>query len=228
MTPSVSSSGLQAATRRVEEIQDRVLAHPAFASVLQSAAQAGGAGQRGAAGQATTPVEGLGVAAGTAATWGHLRGDGAPSREPGAAAGEQPAWASRLPEGGQRWASEVDAAARRHGVDPPLFAALVWAESNFRADAVSHAGAIGLAQLMPGTAAGLGVDPHDPQDNLDGGARYLAEQVERFGDDRLGLAAYNAGPGRVARAGGVPQIAETQQYVTRVADYAARLRGGTT
>ncbi len=226
MSPAVSSPGMEAVTRRVEAIQQRVLAHPAFATALQSAARTG-ATPGGGAEPAPPPVEGFTVGAATSATWGHVGGPSSGgSAEPATASG-QPAWAARLPDGGQRWASEVDAAARRHGVDPTLFAALVWAESNFRADAVSHAGAIGLAQLMPGTAAGLGVDPHDPRANLDGGARYLAEQIERFGDDRLALAAYNAGPGRVARAGGVPQIAETQQYVTRVADYATRLRGGT-
>lgn len=225
MSAAVSSPGMEAVTRRVEAIQQRVLAHPTFAATLQSAARTGAAGGGGAE-PAPPPAESFAVGAATSATWGNVGGPGAGGGTEPATATGQPAWAARLPDTGQRWASEVDAAARRHGVDPTLFAALVWAESNFRADAVSHAGAIGLAQLMPGTAAGLGVDPHDPRANLDGGARYLAEQIERFGDDRLALAAYNAGPGRVARAGGVPQITETQNYVTRVADYATRLRGG--
>ena len=82
---------------------------------------------------------------------------------------------------------------------------------------MSHAGAIGLSQLMPGTAAGLGVDPWDPVQNMVGGARYLRAQLERFGSADLALAAYNAGPGRVESAGRtVPQITETQVYVLRV------------
>lgn len=225
MTPTVPS-GLHAVVERVEAIHSRVAAHPAFAAVLQSAQPSEPAGE-GRAGRA--PVEGLTTGPATSATGSALGADASRrGSEATGAGGDPPAWASRLPDGGRRWAAQVDEAARRHGVDPPLFAALVWAESGFSADAVSHAGAVGLAQLMPATAAGLGVDPHDPEQNLDGGARYLADQLDRFGDERLALAAYNAGPGRVARAGGVPQIAETQQYVTRVADYAGRLRGGTT
>jgi soluble lytic murein transglycosylase-like protein len=109
-------------------------------------------------------------------------------------------------------------AARRHGVDAPVFAALVWSESAFRPTVVSHAGAIGLAQLMPGTARGSGCRPVGPEQNLDGGARYLAMQVGRFGSLELGLAAYNAGPGNVIKYGGIPPFAETQIYVVRVID----------
>lgn len=141
------------------------------------------------------------------------------------ASAEPGAWAARLPERGRAYAPALQQAAEEAGVDPRLLASLVWAESNFRADARSHAGAIGLAQLMPGTAAGLGVDPHDPMDNLRGGARYLAAQLDRFGREDLALAAYNAGPGRVARAGGIPDIAETRAYVPRVLSYYAQLGG---
>ena len=135
------------------------------------------------------------------------------------AGGPAPDWAASLPAGGQDWAPAITAAAERHGVDPRLLASLVWTESDFQPDAVSSAGAIGLTQLMPSTAAGLGVDPHDPVANLDGGARYLREQLDRFGRTDLALAAYNAGPGRVAQAGGIPQITETQAYVRRVLDH---------
>ncbi len=135
-----------------------------------------------------------------------------------------PDWASRLPEAGQRWAPAITKAAHDAGIEPQLLAALVQAESNFQPDARSHAGAIGLAQLMPGTAAGLGVDAHDPEDNLAGGARYLRAQLDRFGAVELALAAYNAGPNRVAQAGGVPRIAETQAYVSRVHDNYRALR----
>jgi soluble lytic murein transglycosylase-like protein len=130
--------------------------------------------------------------------------------------GPPPAWASGLPAAGRPYAAAIEATAARHGLDGRLLAALVWTESNFQPDAVSHAGALGLAQLMPGTARGLGVDPRDPLQNLDGGARYLRAQLDRFGRVDLALAAYNAGPGRVQAKGGVPDIVETQLYVVRV------------
>ena len=105
-------------------------------------------------------------------------------------------------------------AAQRHGVPPDLFLRLVQQESGWNAAARSHKGAMGLAQLMPQTAAILGVDPNDPTQNLEGGARYLAEQYRKFGTWPLALAAYNAGPGAVERYGGIPPYAETQNYVT--------------
>ena len=104
-------------------------------------------------------------------------------------------------------------AARSAGVPEELFLRLVQQESAWNPRAVSHKGAIGLAQLMPGTAAYLGVDPHDPKDNLNGGARYLAEQHRKFGSWRLALAAYNAGPGAVEKYNGVPPFKETRNYV---------------
>jgi soluble lytic murein transglycosylase-like protein len=121
-----------------------------------------------------------------------------------------------LPEAGKRWAGSIADAAAEHGVDPGLLAALVRHESDFDPGVRSRAGAIGLGQLMPGTAAGLGVDPTDPAQNLDGAARYLKQQLDRFGSADLALAAYNAGPNRVAQAGGVPNITETRTYVDRV------------
>jgi soluble lytic murein transglycosylase-like protein len=131
--------------------------------------------------------------------------------------GPPPPWAAGLPGDGPAWAAAIDATAARYGLDGRLLAALVWTESNFSPAVVSHAGAIGLAQLMPGTARGLGVDPWDPLQNLDGGARYLRQQLDTFGQIDLALAAYNAGPGRVHAAGpGVPDIVETQLYVVRV------------
>jgi soluble lytic murein transglycosylase-like protein len=139
--------------------------------------------------------------------------------------GPAPAWAHGLPAGGRPYAAAIEAVAARHGLDGRLLASLVWTESNFRPDAVSHAGALGLAQLMPGTARGLGVDPRDPLQNLDGGARYLRTQLDRFGRVDLALAAYNAGPGRVQQAGGVPNIVETQLYVVRVLDRYRALTG---
>lgn len=107
-------------------------------------------------------------------------------------------------------------AARRHGVPEDLFLRLVQQESGWNAQAVSHKGATGLAQLMPATAARLGVDESDPHQNLDGGARYLRMMYDRFGDWRLALAAYNAGPEAVEKYGGVPPYAETTTYVKRI------------
>ncbi|SER46549.1 Transglycosylase SLT domain-containing protein [Tranquillimonas rosea] len=107
-------------------------------------------------------------------------------------------------------------AARRHGVPEDLFLRLVQRESAWNVTAVSHKGAIGLAQLMPGTARRLAVDPHDPSANLEGGARYLRRQYDTFGSWRLALAAYNAGPGAVQKHGGVPPYQETQNYVLAI------------
>ena len=105
------------------------------------------------------------------------------------------------------------AAARKHGVPEDLFLRLVQHESGFNPGARSHKGAIGLAQLMPGTAQRLNVDPHDPGQNLEGGARYLKQMYGRFGTWRLALAAYNAGPEAVAKHSGVPPYNETRNYV---------------
>ncbi|WP_424931418.1 lytic transglycosylase domain-containing protein [Amaricoccus macauensis] len=108
------------------------------------------------------------------------------------------------------------AAARRHQIPEDLFLRLVSQESNFVPAAKSSKGAIGLAQLMPGTARLLGVNPHDPKQNLEGGARYLSQQYRKFGDWRLALAAYNAGPNAVVRYKGVPPYKETQNYVKKI------------
>ncbi|WP_231680681.1 lytic transglycosylase domain-containing protein [Citromicrobium sp. WPS32] len=113
--------------------------------------------------------------------------------------------------------AKVAELAARFDLSPSLIEALVWQESRWRVDARSPVGARGLAQLMPGTARDLGVNPDDPLANLEGGARYLREQLDRFdGDLEKALAAYNAGPGRVIRANGVPRIRETQAYVAAI------------
>ncbi|MEM1268176.1 MAG: lytic transglycosylase domain-containing protein [Pseudomonadota bacterium] len=114
------------------------------------------------------------------------------------------------------YAPVARAMAIRHGVPVDLFLRLVRQESGWNPKALSHKGAIGLAQLMPGTADALGVDPHDPRQNLEGGARYLARQYARFRSWRLALAAYNAGPEAVERFSGVPPYRETQNYVRAI------------
>ena len=123
------------------------------------------------------------------------------------------------------YAAEIDAAAAKYNVDPALLRGLIRQESNFNANATSPAGARGLTQLMPGTAAALGVDPSVPAQAIEGGAKYLRQQLDRFGNDPAkALAAYNAGPGAVQRYGGVPPYAETQNYVRKVMGYAAEYR----
>ncbi len=133
----------------------------------------------------------------------------------------------RVPPAVQPYAEAVGLAAERHGLDPKLLHAVVVVESAYRAQAASPAGAVGLMQLMPATAAELGVqDRLDPVASLQGGAAYLARQVVRFGDLRLALAAYNAGPGRVARLGRIPAIRETEAYVAAVVDCYLALSAG--
>lgn len=135
----------------------------------------------------------------------------------------------RLAPLSQPFTEAVGRAAARHGLDPKLLHALVIVESGYRVDALSPAGAGGLTQLMPGTAADLGVrDRFDVEQNLSGGADYLARQLLRFKDIRLALAAYNSGPGRVARLGRVPEIPETRAYVVAVLDCYLALTAGRT
>jgi soluble lytic murein transglycosylase-like protein len=136
---------------------------------------------------------------------------------------------SSLPAG-TPYAAEITQAATANGVDPALLAGLVKQESGFNPSAGSGAGARGLTQLMPGTASGLGVtNILDPVQNLNGGAKYLKQQLDAFGGDvTKALAAYNAGPGAVQRFGGVPPYSETQNYVRIVQANAAAYRAGST
>ena len=106
--------------------------------------------------------------------------------------------------------------AAEYNIPKQLFFNLVTAESNWNAAIVSPRGAIGLAQLMPGTAEALGVDPWDALENLEGGARYLRQQYDMFGTWEMALAAYNAGPGAVAKYDGIPPYAETKDYVEKI------------
>ena len=132
---------------------------------------------------------------------------------------------SELPQG-TPYGADITAAAKANGLDPALLAGLIKQESNFNPNAGSGAGARGLTQLMPATAAGLGVsNVLDPVQSINGGAKYLKQQLDAFGGDvTKALAAYNAGPGAVKRFGGVPPYSETQNYVRIVHANAASFR----
>jgi soluble lytic murein transglycosylase-like protein len=120
----------------------------------------------------------------------------------------------------------IERAAVRNGLDPAILHGLIQQESGFDPNARSGAGALGLTQLMPGTASSLGVtEPLDPTQSIEGGARYLSGLMQQFGGNAAdALAAYNAGPGAVSKYGGVPPYAETQEYVSKVLGYAEAYR----
>jgi soluble lytic murein transglycosylase-like protein len=123
----------------------------------------------------------------------------------------KPAVAERTPR------ELVESAAKKNGLPPKFVHSVVAAESGYQPNALSPKGAIGLMQLMPATAQAYGADPHDPAQNVEAGAAYLRELLIKYdGDPRRALAAYNAGPGAVAKYDGVPPYAETQTYVERV------------
>jgi soluble lytic murein transglycosylase-like protein len=156
---------------------------------------------------------------------------------PSATAGAEPAtgtsFASALQTatasaagGASQYDTLIQRAAARNGVDPAVLHGLIQQESGFNASSQSSAGAMGLTQLMPGTASSLGVsNPLDPAESIEGGARYLAQMLSRFGGNSAdALAAYNAGPGAVQQYGGVPPYAETQSYVQKVLGYAESYR----
>ena len=116
-------------------------------------------------------------------------------------------------------ARTIHRAAQKYGLDPKLVSAVAEVESGGNQKAVSPAGAVGVMQLMPETAAGLGVDPYNLEGNIEGGAKYLREMLDAFGGDvKKAVAAYNAGPNAVKAYGGVPPYAETQNYVDSVLD----------
>ncbi|HZV49916.1 MAG TPA: lytic transglycosylase domain-containing protein [Candidatus Dormibacteraeota bacterium] len=121
----------------------------------------------------------------------------------------------------RRYAALIEQASATWGVPDSILSALLEQESGFNPSAVSPAGAEGIAQFLPSTASGLGVDPWDPASAIPGAARLLASYYQRFGSWDLALAAYNAGPAAVASAHGVPPIPETQNYVASILAKAA-------
>ena len=109
------------------------------------------------------------------------------------------------------------------GIDPRVLAGVAHVESRFQTDVVSSAGAVGMMQFLPSTAAALGVDPRDPASAIDGAARYLRSQIDRFGSVEMALAAYNVGPGAMAKAGSIQPGSQAERYVTAVLSAAERV-----
>jgi soluble lytic murein transglycosylase-like protein len=142
------------------------------------------------------------------------------TNDPNVGGGRNTVGVSETPVSGD-FASLINQAAAKYDVSPTLVKAVIKAESNFNAQAVSSCGAQGLMQLMPATARSLGVDnPLDPAQNIEGGVKFLSSLLKRYnGNVQYALAAYNAGPGAVDRAGGIPAYRETQVYVQRIMSY---------
>jgi soluble lytic murein transglycosylase-like protein len=216
-----SSAGLTAASQaaaRVAELQ----------TLIQTVETGGksGKGSFGAALAEATAVEGGATALGeatplTAPTTSPLPTTTTASTSPTAfAAGEE--------TGSVPFASTIEAACAKYGLNPNLLAGLIEQESHFDPTVGSAAGAQGLTELMPETASSLGVtDPHDPTQSIEGGARLLSEKLKEFGGNtELALAAYNAGSGAVQQYNGIPPYPETEQYVQKVLGYASGYEGG--
>jgi soluble lytic murein transglycosylase-like protein len=217
-----SSAGLTAASQaaaRVAELQ----------TLIQTVETGGksGKGSFGAALAEATAVEGgatpaLGESTAlTTPTTSPLPTTTATSTNPSSfAAGEE--------TGSVPFASTIEAACAKYGLNPNLLAGLIEQESHFDPTVGSAAGAQGLTELMPETASSLGVtDPHDPTQSIEGGARLLSEKLKEFGGNtELALAAYNAGSGAVQQYNGIPPYPETEQYVQKVLGYASGYEGG--
>jgi soluble lytic murein transglycosylase-like protein len=181
-------------------------------------------------------ARGVATGASQSSTVATVTGEGAPTafaaalRAAGASTGVSPmAQGSGATEGAgssSAYDSMIEQAALRNGLEPALLHGLIQQESGFNPDAQSSAGAMGLTQLMPATASSLGVtDPLDPEQSIEGGARYLSRLMGEFaGNTSEALAAYNAGPAAVSRYGGVPPYGETESYVSKVLGYAESYR----
>lgn len=213
MTPPIAS--IESVVNRMTEIRARVSGPPPlsgpFGQRLSAAlaAKAEAAKSTASSSPATTPAAADASTAATAAVPVSLT-------TPGSVKLPSDGWQSALPEAAAPYVDMIGSAAGEAGIDPRFLASVLWTESGFNPRAGSSAGAQGIAQFMPATAAGRGVDPWNPASAIPGAAKFLAENLTKFGSYELAAAAYNAGPGRVAQAGGVPDIAETKKYVTTV------------
>lgn len=217
-----SSAGLTAASQAAARVAE-------LRTLIQTVETGGksGKGSFGAALAEATAVEGgatpaLGESTAlTTPTTSPLPATTATSTNPSSfAAGEE--------TGSVPFASTIEAACAKYGLNPNLLAGLIEQESHFDPTVGSAAGAQGLTELMPETASSLGVtDPHDPTQSIEGGARLLSEKLKEFGGNtELALAAYNAGSGAVQQYNGIPPYPETEQYVQKVLGYASGYEGG--
>ncbi len=190
-----------------------------------ASAAAGGLATTAMGASTTSPYASLSPVPGTLGSTLSAAGTVTPSNYP-TGSPVTPTAAQTTSGGSSQYDSLISQAAARYGLDPAVLHGLIQQESGFNANSRSSAGAAGLTQLMPGTAASLGVsDPLDPAQSIEGGARYLSQMMSQFGGNVTdALAAYNAGPGAVKQYGGVPPYAETQAYVNKVLGYAESYR----
>lgn len=228
-----------AATQRVQQLQTLIAqarqggSTASFAAALDAASGAPSAGQGATATASTAPTASTATAsigiptASTPAPATYAPAGYAPAT---AGASMPPASGATTPPAGSSTSTPYDGAiaqaAARYNLDPAILHGLIQQESGFDPNSRSSAGALGLTQLMPGTASSMGVaNPLDPVQSIEGGARYLSQMMSQFGGDtEKALAAYNAGPGAVSRYGGVPPYAETRDYVNKVLGYADTYR----
>jgi len=220
LSPAAGPADLVAATQRVTQLQEMIArskqgsSPTSFADALNTASQAPAGAAVAAIGTAgSAPALALGTPAGAT-----------PAVALGTPAGATPSLASG--SASTPYDQAITQAAARYNVDPAVLHGLIQQESGFDPNSRSNAGALGLTQLMPGTASSLGVtNPLDPIQSIEGGARYLSQMMSQFGGNTAdALAAYNAGAGAVHRYGGVPPYAETQDYVNKVLGYANAYR----
>jgi soluble lytic murein transglycosylase-like protein len=223
LTPATGPADLIAATQRVQQLQGMIAqvkqgrVTTGFAAALKDASTASPAASAAAGTTSVAPAD-------TASPAGTL-----PSTPYTSPAGTSPSTPYTSPAGGSASTSydgAIAQAAARYNLDPAVLHGLIQQESGFDPNSRSSAGALGLTQLMPGTASSLGVsNPLDPIQSIEGGARYLSQMMSQFGGNTAdALAAYNAGPGAVHKYGGVPPYAETQDYVNKVLGYADAYR----
>jgi soluble lytic murein transglycosylase-like protein len=204
--------GALAAAQRVQQLQALIEASRQVASPSVAASTTAGALPQGSGGDFASALQAATTADASAASGASASATSLPvAYQPGLQGPTSGV------EGGE-YEALIDNSAARYGLDPAVLHGLIEQESGFDPSATSDAGAMGLTQLMPGTASSLGVaNPLDPAESIEGGARYLSQMMAQFGGNTAeALAAYNAGPGAVEQYGGVPPYAETQSYVTKV------------